>query len=154
MDYVQEFLITDGSWVTQVFRNSIVAGGATGGVLAARAGPRAMASAAVVGGVLLALIEGKLLGVLFLSKRRSWVLSVYRLCKFVPTKSLSTSLLSRYGHYVYQDDGTAGSDCCGLRGCGARCDGTTHRGRLVSFWWFGRRPRQCTSSSSCGDRLI
>jgi mitochondrial import inner membrane translocase subunit TIM17 len=38
--------------------NSIVSGAATGGVLAARAGPRAMASAAVVGGVLLALIEG------------------------------------------------------------------------------------------------
>mmetsp|Transcript_17623 Transcript_17623/g.41128 ORF Transcript_17623/g.41128 Transcript_17623/m.41128 type:complete len:291 (+) Transcript_17623:440-1312(+) len=38
--------------------NSIVSGAATGGVLAARAGPRAMASAAVVGGVILALIEG------------------------------------------------------------------------------------------------
>ena len=31
---------------------------ATGGILAARAGPRAMASAAVVGGIILALIEG------------------------------------------------------------------------------------------------
>jgi import inner membrane translocase subunit TIM17 len=39
--------------------NSIISGAATGGVLAARAGPRAMASAAVVGGVLLALIEGR-----------------------------------------------------------------------------------------------
>merc|ERR1719183_2891254 len=38
--------------------NSIISGAATGGVLAARAGPRAMASAAAVGGVLLALIEG------------------------------------------------------------------------------------------------
>eukprot|EP00549_Striatella_unipunctata_P009346 CAMPEP_0118691100 /NCGR_PEP_ID=MMETSP0800-20121206/10489_1 /TAXON_ID=210618 ORGANISM="Striatella unipunctata, Strain CCMP2910" /NCGR_SAMPLE_ID=MMETSP0800 /ASSEMBLY_ACC=CAM_ASM_000638 /LENGTH=231 /DNA_ID=CAMNT_0006588835 /DNA_START=168 /DNA_END=863 /DNA_ORIENTATION=+ len=38
--------------------NSIVSGAATGGILAARAGPRAVASAAVVGGVLLALIEG------------------------------------------------------------------------------------------------
>jgi len=43
--------------------NSIVSGAATGGVLAARAGPRAMASAAVVGGVLLALIEG--MGIMF-----------------------------------------------------------------------------------------
>mmetsp|Transcript_3966 Transcript_3966/g.5783 ORF Transcript_3966/g.5783 Transcript_3966/m.5783 type:complete len:243 (+) Transcript_3966:668-1396(+) len=43
--------------------NSIISGGATGGVLAARAGPRAMASAAVVGGVLLALIEG--MGIMF-----------------------------------------------------------------------------------------
>jgi mitochondrial import inner membrane translocase subunit TIM17 len=38
--------------------NSIMSGAATGGVLAARAGPQAMASAAIVGGVLLALIEG------------------------------------------------------------------------------------------------
>jgi len=38
--------------------NSIVSGAATGGLLAARAGPKAMASAAVVGGVILALIEG------------------------------------------------------------------------------------------------
>jgi hypothetical protein len=38
--------------------NSIVSGAATGGILAARAGPKAMASAAVVGGVILALIEG------------------------------------------------------------------------------------------------
>lgn len=38
--------------------NSIASGAATGGILAARAGPRAMASAAVVGGVLLGLIEG------------------------------------------------------------------------------------------------
>lgn len=43
--------------------NSIISGAATGGVLAARAGPRAMASAAVVGGVLLALIEG--MGIMF-----------------------------------------------------------------------------------------
>ena len=43
--------------------NSIVSGAATGGVLAVRAGPRAMASAAVVGGVLLALIEG--MGIMF-----------------------------------------------------------------------------------------
>lgn len=35
-----------------------MSGAATGGILAARAGPRAMASAAVVGGVILALIEG------------------------------------------------------------------------------------------------
>lgn len=38
--------------------NSIVSGAATGGVLAIRAGPQAAASAALVGGVLLALIEG------------------------------------------------------------------------------------------------
>lgn len=38
--------------------NSILSGGVTGGILAARAGPKAMASAAVIGGVLLALIEG------------------------------------------------------------------------------------------------
>jgi import inner membrane translocase subunit TIM17 len=38
--------------------NSIMSGAATGGILAARAGPRAMASAAVVGGIVLALIEG------------------------------------------------------------------------------------------------
>lgn len=38
--------------------NSIISGATTGGLLAARAGPQAMASAAVVGGVLLALIEG------------------------------------------------------------------------------------------------
>lgn len=43
--------------------NSIISGAATGGVLAARAGPRAMASAALVGGVLLALIEG--MGIMF-----------------------------------------------------------------------------------------
>jgi hypothetical protein len=43
--------------------NSIMSGAATGGILAARAGPRAMASAAVVGGVLLALIEG--MGIMF-----------------------------------------------------------------------------------------
>jgi len=38
--------------------NSIVSGAATGGILAARAGPRAVVQAAAVGGVLLALIEG------------------------------------------------------------------------------------------------
>lgn len=43
--------------------NSIVSGAATGGMLAVRAGPRAMASAAAVGGVLLALIEG--MGIMF-----------------------------------------------------------------------------------------
>lgn len=46
--------------------NSIVSGAATGGILAVRAGPRAMASAAAVGGVLLALIEG--MGIMFTSK--------------------------------------------------------------------------------------
>jgi len=43
--------------------NSIASGAITGGILAARAGPREMASAAVVGGVLLALIEG--MGIMF-----------------------------------------------------------------------------------------
>lgn len=43
--------------------NSIVSGAATGGVLAVRAGPQAAASAALVGGVLLALIEG--MGIMF-----------------------------------------------------------------------------------------
>lgn len=38
--------------------NSIISGAATGGILAARAGPKAVTQAAVVGGVLLALIEG------------------------------------------------------------------------------------------------
>mmetsp|Transcript_13159 Transcript_13159/g.24730 ORF Transcript_13159/g.24730 Transcript_13159/m.24730 type:complete len:251 (-) Transcript_13159:28-780(-) len=38
--------------------NSIISGATTGGILAARAGPKAMAQAAVVGGVLLGLIEG------------------------------------------------------------------------------------------------
>jgi import inner membrane translocase subunit TIM17 len=38
--------------------NSILSGATTGGILAARAGPRAAAGAAAVGGVLLALIEG------------------------------------------------------------------------------------------------
>merc|ERR1712187_891237 len=38
--------------------NSIISGAITGGILAARAGPKAMSQAAVVGGVLLALIEG------------------------------------------------------------------------------------------------
>ena len=42
--------------------NSILAGAATGGVLAARAGPKAAGKNALVGGVLLALIEG--LGIL------------------------------------------------------------------------------------------
>lgn len=43
--------------------NSIISGAMTGGILAGRAGPKAMASAAVVGGVLLALIEG--MGIMF-----------------------------------------------------------------------------------------
>ena len=43
--------------------NSIISGAATGGVLAARAGPKAIAQAAVVGGTLLALIEG--MGIMF-----------------------------------------------------------------------------------------
>jgi import inner membrane translocase subunit TIM17 len=43
--------------------NSILSGAATGGVLAARAGPKAIAQAAVVGGVLLGLIEG--MGLMF-----------------------------------------------------------------------------------------
>ena len=43
--------------------NSIISGAATGGTLALRAGPQAAASAAVVGGVLLALIEG--MGIMF-----------------------------------------------------------------------------------------
>merc|ERR1719253_2449116 len=38
--------------------NSIVSGAATGGILAARAGPKVMGQSALVGGVLLALIEG------------------------------------------------------------------------------------------------
>ncbi|DBA03996.1 TPA: hypothetical protein N0F65_010649 [Lagenidium giganteum] len=38
--------------------NSIIAGAATGGLLAARAGPRAAASSALVGGLILASIEG------------------------------------------------------------------------------------------------
>jgi mitochondrial import inner membrane translocase subunit TIM17 len=38
--------------------NSIMSGAATGGILAARAGPKAVASGAAVGGILLALIEG------------------------------------------------------------------------------------------------
>ena len=38
--------------------NAIIAGATTGGILAARAGPQAVAQAAVVNGVLLALSEG------------------------------------------------------------------------------------------------
>ena len=38
--------------------NSIMSGAATGGVLAIRAGPKAAAKNALIGGVLLALIEG------------------------------------------------------------------------------------------------
>lgn len=38
--------------------NSIISGATTGGILAARAGPKAVAQAAAIGGVLLALIEG------------------------------------------------------------------------------------------------
>lgn len=38
--------------------NSIISGAATGGVLAARAGPRAMATSALFGGIILAMIEG------------------------------------------------------------------------------------------------
>lgn len=38
--------------------NSVISGATTGGILAARAGPRAMTQAAVFGGVILALIEG------------------------------------------------------------------------------------------------
>lgn len=43
--------------------NSIISGAATGGILAARQGVGAMAGSAVIGGVLLALIEG--VGILF-----------------------------------------------------------------------------------------
>ena len=43
--------------------NSIISGAATGGILAARNGLPAMAGSAVIGGVLLALIEG--IGILF-----------------------------------------------------------------------------------------
>lgn len=43
--------------------NSIISGAATGGILAARNGPGAMAGSAIIGGVLLALIEG--VGILF-----------------------------------------------------------------------------------------
>merc|ERR1719203_1737444 len=43
--------------------NSIISGAATGGILAARAGPRVAAQSAVVGGLLLALIEG--MGIMF-----------------------------------------------------------------------------------------
>lgn len=43
--------------------NSIVSGAATGGILAARNGVAAMAGSAIIGGVLLALIEG--VGILF-----------------------------------------------------------------------------------------
>lgn len=43
--------------------NSIISGAATGGILAARSGVPAMAGSALIGGVLLALIEG--VGILF-----------------------------------------------------------------------------------------
>lgn len=43
--------------------NSIISGAATGGILAARNGVGAMAGSAIIGGVLLALIEG--VGILF-----------------------------------------------------------------------------------------
>ncbi|KAJ3087394.1 translocase of the inner membrane [Quaeritorhiza haematococci] len=38
--------------------NAIMAGAATGGLLAARSGPRAMAASAIVGGIILAVMEG------------------------------------------------------------------------------------------------
>jgi mitochondrial import inner membrane translocase subunit TIM17 len=48
----------------KILGTSIISGAVTGGVLAARAGPKQMASAALVGGVLLpALIEG--MGIMF-----------------------------------------------------------------------------------------
>jgi import inner membrane translocase subunit TIM17 len=43
--------------------NSIISGAATGGILAARNGAAAMAGSAIIGGVLLALIEG--IGIMF-----------------------------------------------------------------------------------------
>lgn len=43
--------------------NSIISGAATGGILAARSGLPTMATSALIGGVLLALIEG--VGILF-----------------------------------------------------------------------------------------
>lgn len=43
--------------------NAIMSGAATGGILAARSGPGAMVGSALIGGVLLALIEG--VGILF-----------------------------------------------------------------------------------------
>lgn len=43
--------------------NSIISGAATGGILAARNGVGAMAGSAIIGGVLLALIEG--VGIMF-----------------------------------------------------------------------------------------
>lgn len=43
--------------------NSIISGAATGGILAARNGVAAMTGSAIIGGVLLALIEG--VGILF-----------------------------------------------------------------------------------------
>jgi mitochondrial import inner membrane translocase subunit TIM17 len=43
--------------------NAIMSGAATGGILAARAGPQAMLTSAAIGGVLLALIEG--MGIMF-----------------------------------------------------------------------------------------
>lgn len=87
--------------------NSIVSGAATGGVLAARAGPRAMASAAVVGGVLLALIEGESL---FLLCRES--VSFLFFCNHRNGRRSHSNLLhsNRYGYHVYQNDGTAGSN--------------------------------------------
>jgi mitochondrial import inner membrane translocase subunit TIM17 len=51
---------TEDAW------NAIASGGMTGAVLAARAGPKAMARAAVIGAVLLAVIEG---ASLFLQRR-------------------------------------------------------------------------------------
>ena len=44
--------------------NSIMAGAATGGILAARSGPRAMLTSAVIGGALLAVLEGLQIGII------------------------------------------------------------------------------------------
>lgn len=43
--------------------NAIISGAATGGILAARSGPGAMLGSAIIGGVLLAMIEG--VGIMF-----------------------------------------------------------------------------------------
>jgi import inner membrane translocase subunit TIM17 len=146
--------------------NSIISGAATGGVLAARAGPRAMASAAVVGGVLLALIEGTVCCLCVACVACLLLVFVICDCMIVSLHVTVCTLLNvltfmliflysyRNGHYVYQDDGTSGTNGGIVRTSRQRRDGTPHGWRSLSQhgrwwrWWWS------SSSSSSNTRLF
>lgn len=111
--------------------NSIISGAATGGLLAARAGPQAMASAAAVGGVLLALIEG--MGIMYVAEKCYQKFSVIPLLAHIPL---------RLSFKVHSYDVTKATDSRRIRSghgtAGSRCNGTTHCRRIVSdgrLWW-------------------